>query len=108
MNRKEIERLKDSNIPFEGTEEDWYNQGCMDGLDAADAEPDTTILWHDVSKVPKMDYKVLCIPFFDVITINNKYSWDFYCKIFRVTKWAYVKDLLPKGDRDIFTGYKNI
>ena len=71
----------------------------MDGLDAADAEPDTTKLWHDASEFPIMGSKVLCNNrCFDVITIENEYSWNYYCKVFGITKWAYVKELLPKGD----------
>lgn len=54
MNRKEIERLKDSTEPFDGTRDDWYNLGCIDGLDAADAEPNLESIWHDINEKPEM------------------------------------------------------
>lgn len=96
MNRKEIEQLKDSDKPFYGTEDDWYDAGCMDGLDAADADPDTSALWHNASEEPLLGAKVLCDNF-DVEERTTEYSWNSYCKVFGITKWAYVNDLLPKG-----------
>lgn len=101
MNRKEIKRLKYRlkyrTKPFESTEEYWYAQGCIDGMEAADNKPDATKLWHDSHEIPTMNCKVLCIPCLDVISLNKyPYPWDFYRKSFGITKWAYVNDLLPK------------
>ena len=99
MNRKEIKRfkyrLKYRTKPFNDTEEYWYAQGCIDGMEAADNKPDATKLWHDSHEIPTKGCKVLCIPCLDVISLK-KYPWDFYRKSFGITKWAYVNDLLPK------------
>ena len=95
MNRKEIERLKDSNKHIDGTEDDWYNQGCIDGLDAADAEPDTTELWHDASDIPNDDSLIIYESVYGDILLKrftNRLS-----AMANVFRWAYVNDLLPKG-----------
>ena len=102
MNRKEIERLKDSNKPFYGTEDDWYDEGCMDGLDAADAEPDTTKLWHDVTEEPRLNQWFIAQigeGAFDtfIMAMDRNQDWKSWCKGLNIKRWAYVNDLLPKG-----------
>ena len=84
MNRKEIERLKDSNKPFNGTREDWYEIGCIDGLAAASAEPNLESLWHDASEIP---YET-----FFMCPLGR--AW---CNDVNLTRCAYISDLLPKG-----------
>ena len=51
MTREEIDKLSAVEpYCFEtNREERWYEIGCIDGLKAADAEPNLERLWHDVS-----------------------------------------------------------
>ena len=98
MTRDEIEEFSGVELNCFETdrEEDWYKIGCMDGLEAADAEPDLSSLWHDASEEPIMGARVLINHHLIVITWHNEYKWDACCKLFGITKWAYIDDLLPK------------
>ena len=40
-------------------EEAWYNIGRMDGLAAADEEPNLESLWHDAGEEPRCDELLL-------------------------------------------------
>ena len=55
MNREEIEKISVSKpYNFDSYyEKIWYEVGCIDGLKAADAEPNLKSLWHDASEMPK-------------------------------------------------------
>ena len=99
---------------FETVEEEiWYQMGCIDGLEAADKEPNTSVLWHDASEIPQENHK-------NIIYQTNYYSMynvhiDFIptclrsCKITQkgwkefigennVKRWAYTDELLPKTE----------
>lgn len=108
MTREEIEEEEFSGVElncFEtDREEDWYRIGCIDGLAAADEEPNLERIWHDASEKPyakkwllvqldKDDYKILCLKdlYIDL--------WCDWCKIFNFIRWAYIDDLLPKGGK---------
>lgn len=109
MTREEIERF--SRIEpycFEtDREEDWYKIGCIDGIDAADAEPDTSSLWHDASEEPKEYSKIVIVDkdgewwnieyASDDFDGSGLYGWDFCVRHYDLKIWAYVSDLLPKG-----------
>ena len=82
-------------------EERWYEIGCMDGLSAADEEPNLEPLWHDANEKPhakkwllvqldKDNYKILSLK------DSHIDLWCDWCKIFNFIRWAYIKDLLPK------------
>lgn len=61
MTREEIEKFSGVE-PYcfkTDREEDWYKIGCIDGLNAADAEPNLENLWHDASEEPKEDSEIL-------------------------------------------------
>ena len=111
MTREEIEKLSVVEpYRFESQfEEIWYKVGCIDGLKAADAEPNLESLWHDPSEEPLLEEV-------EIILINEQgfayiserfgstfsydiedYSWQSYINLLKIKKWAYVKDLLPKG-----------
>ena len=97
MTREEIKKLDyDSPYHFEtDREEDWYKIGCIDGLDAADAEPDTTELWHDANDIPNNDSIIIYESVYGDILLKrftNRLS-----AMANVFRWAYVNDLLPKG-----------
>ena len=102
MTREEIERF--SRIEpycFEtDMEEEWYKIGCIDGLDAADADPDTSSLWHDASEEPKEDVDILFISKNGKVHKVSKIDLSLYDWLKDndgIDKWAYIKDLLPKG-----------
>ena len=89
-------------------EEAWYNIGCMDGLAAADEEPNLESLWHDAKEEPKKNSKIAIVDTkgewwnidysSDVIDGCGLYGWDLCKAYFNLKAWAYIDDLLPKGD----------
>ena len=100
MTREEIEQLNYVRpYCFEtDREEDWYKIGCIDGLDAADAEPDATELWHDASDIPYDDSLIIYESVYGDILLKrftNRLS-----AMANVFRWAYVNDLLPKGGEE--------
>ena len=111
MTRKEIEEFSGVELNCFETdrEEDWYKIGCIDGLAAADAEPNLESLWHDVSEEPLLEEtEIIFINERDFAHISKRkgghfsysfvyYSWDEYVNSLKNKKWAYVKDLFLKG-----------
>ena len=106
MTREEMEKLSAVEpYCFEtDSEERWYEVGCIDGLKAADAEPNLESLWHDPSEEPQDNYIVLCDGLDNLQWVENCQhidiyyaNWQNYAEAFKVNRWAYVKDLLPKG-----------
>lgn len=79
-----------------------YQVGVCDGVRLADK---TLIesLWHDVSEKPTDKFAqiiyqdksgdCLLVP----SNIIFDYGWDWYTDIYQMVRWAYIKDLLPKG-----------
>lgn len=106
MTRKEIEKiLAEEPYCFEtDREEIWYEIGCVEGLRAADAEPNLASLWHNASEEPQGDnYKILCVDDYDLSWVEKRANivglhnnWDEYTVIEGVKMWAYISDLLPK------------
>ena len=104
MTREEIEQLNYVRpYCFEtDREEDWYKIGCIDGLDAADAEPDTTNIWHDVSEEPKFNQWFLAQigdDAFDtfIMAMEKNQDWENWSNGINIKRWAHIIDLLPKG-----------
>ena len=66
-------------------------------------------VWHDTSEEPIMGARVLINHHLIVITWHNEYKWDACCKLFGITKWAYITDLLPKqfGNSEQLKGAEN-
>lgn len=67
-------------------------------------------IWHDVSEIPNNRKHIMFMP--DPYTIKTSYipdclehcrlnndTWNKFIKDINITKWAYIKDLLPKGDK---------
>ena len=106
MTREEIEKLSVSKpYRFERYfEKIWYEVGCIDGLKAADAEPNLESLWHDAVEEPKGEYEIICIDTLENVWLTNrkedmKYhqtGWLECVMCECIVCWAYVKDLLPK------------
>ena len=107
MTREEIEKISAvETYCFEtDREERWYEIGCIDGLKAADAEPNLESIWHDASKFPNKALPIIVEidddiePSYEVISIDetDEKFWEYLVSDRDITRWAYVKDLLPKG-----------
>ena len=61
-------------------------------------------VWHDVSEEPKGDYFILCDGLGNLQWAENFQhidmyyaNWKDYADAFKVNRWAYISDLLPKG-----------
>ena len=106
MTRDEIEEFSGVELNCFETdrEEDWYKIGCIDGLKAADTEPNLASLWHGAHEEPKGDnWKILCVDVYDKCWVDNRVNafllhnkWDEYAAIELVKMWAYIDDLLYK------------
>lgn len=77
-----------------------FEKGAM----FADKNPDLSSLWHDASEVPQGPYIVLCDGLdnrqwvVEWLYIDMSYAnWQDYVERISVSRWAYIKDLLPKG-----------
>lgn len=110
MTREEIEKLLVVE-PYRletDEEERWYKIGCIDGLNAADADPDLSSLWHSPDEEPEIDTNIVVIDemgqWWDIQPYNGEYDGyggltGWRCCIVHynnIQKWAYIDDLLPK------------
>ena len=100
MTRDEIEEFSGVMLNCFETdrEEDWYKIGCIDGLDAADAEPNLESLWHDASKEPRCDELLLGEDTygFNIYRWCGQDNWEAFVNETGLSRWAYINDLLPK------------
>ena len=109
MTREEIEKIGAVG-PYcfkTDREKRWYEIGCVEGLAAADEEPNLERLWHDAGKEPKENSKIVIVDtkgewwnidysseyFYE----RGLYGWDFCKENYNLKIWAYIDDLLPKG-----------
>lgn len=107
MTRKEIEKFSAVEPSYFKTEreERWYEIGCIDGLTAADEEPNLASLWHDASEFPNKALPIIVEidddieHSYEVISIDetDENFWEYLVSDRDITIWAYIKDLLPKG-----------
>lgn len=66
---------------------------------------DLSKIWHDASEMPKkgthilMEYGYLNSLGFKSYKTDNRLvnNWDTFKKYYRISRWAYIEDLLPKG-----------
>ena len=63
-------------------------------------------VWHDACEEPQDNYIVLCDGLDNLQWAENCQhidiyyaNWQNYAEAFKVIRWAYVKDLLPKGGK---------
>ena len=111
MTREEIEKLLvvEPYCLETDEEERWYKIGCIDGLNAADAEPNLESLWHNLSEEPLLEeVEIIFINEQDFAHISERnggyfshtlvdYSWEEYVNSLKIKRWAYIKDLFSKG-----------
>lgn len=79
------------------------------GAKWADEHPNLESLWHDASEEPLLEeMEIIFINERDFAHISKRkgdhfsyayvyYSWEDYVNSLKIKKWAYVKDLFPKG-----------
>ena len=108
MTREEIEEFPRVKLNCFETdrEEDWYTIGCIDGLEAADEEPNLERLWHNTGEEPKENSKIALVDtkgefwiidyFSEYFYERGLYGWDFCKENYNLKIWAYIDDLLPK------------
>ena len=72
------------------------------GAKWADEHPKN--VWHDACEEPQDNYIVLCDGLDNLQWVENCQhidiyyaNWQNYAEAFKVIRWAYVKDLFPKG-----------
>ena len=70
----------------------------------ADEHPNLASLWHDAVEEPKGTYIVLCDGLGNLQWAENFQhidmyyaNWKNYADTFKVNRWAYISDILPKG-----------
>lgn len=103
MTREEIEEFSGVELNCFETdrEEDWYRIGCIDGLEAADAELNLESLWHDAVEEPRLNQWFLAQignNAFDtfVMEMDKNEDWKEWSNGINIKRWAYISDLLPK------------
>ncbi len=79
------------------------------GAEWADANP--IKVWHDVSEEPLLEGKeIIFLNEQDIPYISERFGgtfsymledscWERYVNLLRISKWAYISDLLPKGGK---------
>lgn len=103
MTREEIKNIGVVGHYFFKTDREkrWYEIGCIDGLDAADEEPNLKRLWHDVSEEPELNQWFLAQigdDAFDtfVMSMEKNQDWKNWSNGINIKRWAYIDNLLPK------------
>lgn len=102
MTRKEIEKIQVVQLSYfdNQREEMWYKIGCIDGLEAADAEPNLEMFWHDSNEEPKEEGWILIqfgAVYYTLLMPRDIYVWQDFVNIQYSVQWAYISDLLQKG-----------
>lgn len=67
--------------------------------------PDLSSLWHDADKMPNKALPIIIEieddinPIYEVITVDGADDkfWKYLTSDRDITRWAYIKDILPKG-----------
>ena len=101
MTREEIEKIGAVG-PYcfkTDREKRWYEIGCIQGLAAADEEPNLEHLWHDAKEEPKENFKIALVDTegrWIIVEYDVSGSWKFCIEYFNLKIWAYIDDLLPK------------
>ena len=104
MTREEIENLSTVEPAYfeSDREERWYEIGCMDGLAAADEEPNLERLWHDAGEEPRCNELFLgedTDGFSIYRWCGQEDNWEAFVNETGLSRWAYIEDLLPKGNK---------
>ena len=102
MTREEIEKIGAVG-PYcfkTDREKRWYEIGCIEGLAAADEEPNLESLWHDAGEEPRC-HELLLGEDTDGFSIyrwcGQEDNWEAFVNETGLRRFAYIDDLLPKG-----------
>lgn len=109
MNGKKLFMTREEQIIAEAKKHYYDDINChnafLHGVEWADEHP--VDVWHDASEVPAgRDWRILCedesgkcwvASRRDAFTIG--YNWQEFAEDEALTRWAYIKDLLPKGGK---------
>lgn len=102
MTREDIEKFSVVEPSYFKTdkEERWYKFGCIEGLVAADEEPNLESLWHNAGEEP-MCNELLLGEDTDGFSLYRwcwqEDNWEAFVDETGLSRWAYIEDLLPKG-----------
>ena len=103
MTREEIKEFLEIELNYFETdrEEDWYKVGLVDGLKIADENPNLEKFWHSVhEKKPERGSYFIAEDYeghLDAFCWTEKdVDWIDYYLLFKLKRWAYMKDFLPK------------
>ena len=113
MTREEIEKLfvVEPYCLETNEEERWYKIGCIDGLNAADAESNLESLWHDSSEEPLLEEEeIIFLSEYGSAHISERfgctflynledYYWEEFVNLLKIKRWAYIKDIIPKESK---------
>ena len=84
------------------------NAAFEEGAKWADEHPNLEKLWHDASEEPLLeDKEIIFLNEQDIAYISEKFGstftymleelpWERFVELLRISKWAYIDDLLPK------------
>ena len=81
-----------------------YKIGVCDGVRLAD-ETMIESLWHNVSEKPTNKFAQILYQdeSGDCLLVSSNiifdYGWDWYITTYQMVRWAYTRDLLPKGGK---------
>lgn len=105
MTRKEeiLNACKEFLTAYPNIDQAGLSIGFLDGAVWADSHPIN--VWHDASEEPKCKKLIIiyrddigCIPIDTLIYHSDaNYHWKELVKTYNIIRWAYAKDILPKG-----------
>ena len=76
-----------------------------EGAKWTDEHPNLKRLWHDASEEPLLENKeIIFLNEQDNAYISESFGgtdsyWERYVNLLKISKWAYISDLLPKGGK---------
>ena len=106
MSKRQLNIAKEAEKRYLGRPEHQYYsaedlaRAFSDGAEWADQHPKIERLWHDVSEEPQENEYVLIQDEendYDVVLTQSADEWNTWCGTCKIIRWAYIKDLLPKG-----------
>ena len=80
------------------------------GAKWADEHPNLESIWHDASEEPLLEEEIISISEYGSAHISERfcctflynledYYWEEFVNLLKISRWAYISDLLPKGGK---------
>lgn len=90
---------------------DYEDMKCAfkNGAKWADEHPNLESIWHDASEEPLLeDKEIIFLNEQDIAYISERFggtfsfmledfNWERFVNLLKISRWAYISDLLPKG-----------